>query len=109
ISSLRDNEIAQIEIERARRLFESRWLRRLETAEGQASYLAEWEAQGGWQMGADYYDRFLRAEGRAVAAAAAQFLSDDRCGTVVYRPATAAAVATGAEDFRSRTTGSGPR
>ena len=109
IASLRENEIAQAEIERARRLFESRWLRRLETAEGQASYLAEWEAQGGWQMGADYYDRFLRTEAGAVATAAAQFLGDDLCGTVVYRPATVPAVATDANDFQSRTAGDGHR
>ena len=107
IASLRDNDIAQVEIDRARRLFDSRWLRRLETAEGQANHLAEWEAQGGWQMGGDYYDRFLRTERQSVAAAAAQFLGDDLCGTVVYRPAAGAPVAAGADDFQSRTTGGG--
>ena len=109
IASLRDNEIEQTEIERSRRLFESRWLRRLETADGQASYLAEWEAQGGWRMGADYYDRFLRTEAGAVSAAAAQFLRDDLCGTVIYRPATVDAVAADANEFQSRTTGDGHR
>ena len=42
---------------RAKRLYESRWIRRLEDMEGQANYLAEWQALGDWQRG----DAYLRA------------------------------------------------
>ena len=35
------------------------WLRRLEDMEGQANYLAEWEALGDWRMGERYLERLL--------------------------------------------------
>ncbi|MCR4341700.1 MAG: insulinase family protein [Gemmatimonadaceae bacterium] len=101
VDSLRHGDIARAEIDRARRLFESRWIRRLETMEGQAHYLAEWEAQGGWQLGEDYYARFLGADERDVADAAARFLEDDRCGVMIYRPESAPAVAAGAAELRA--------
>ena len=49
------------ELWRARRLLEARWIRRLETMEGQATHLAEWEALGDWQLGDRYYDRVTTA------------------------------------------------
>src|SRR5262249_11032300 len=45
------------EIERARSVIEARALRRLESMEGQANYLAEWEALGDWQLGGQYLAR----------------------------------------------------
>ena len=48
---VRDGDIGEREIERAKRIYESRWIRRLEDMEGQANYLAEWEALGDWRMG----------------------------------------------------------
>ncbi len=101
MESLRQGEIARAEIDRARRLFESRWIRRLETMEGQAHYLAEWEAQGGWHLGEDYYDRFLSADERDVADAAARFLTEDRCGVMIYRPESSSPVSRGADEFRA--------
>ena len=38
------------ELNRARQLLEARWIRRLETMEGQANHLAEWEALGEWRL-----------------------------------------------------------
>jgi zinc protease len=99
VDSLRRGDIARAEIDRARRLFESRWIRRLETMEGQAHYLAEWEAQGGWQLGEEYYARLLGAEERDVADAAARFLGDDHCGLMIYRPRSSPAVAAGAAEL----------
>lgn len=101
VESLRRGEIAATEIDRARRLFESRWIRRLETVEGQASYLAEWEAQGDWALGGDYYDRFLLADERDVAEAAARFLPEDHCSVMIYRPDSSPAVSAGAAEFRA--------
>ncbi|HUR92166.1 MAG TPA: pitrilysin family protein [Gemmatimonadaceae bacterium] len=108
MESLRAGEIAHFEVERVRRLFESRWLRRLETAEGRATHLAEWEAQGAWELGEDYYDRFLRLDGAAVADAASRFLGPGRRGCVVYRPRTAEPVAAGVAGSLVATPGSEP-
>ena len=41
---------ASAEVERAKRIYESQWVRRLEDMEGQANYLAEWEALGDWRQ-----------------------------------------------------------
>jgi len=101
VESIRQGEIAGAEVERARRLFESRWIRGLETMEGQAHHLAEWEAQGGWQLGDDYYDRLLGVDARGVGDAAARFLTDDGCAVVVYRPDSSPPIAASAEQFRS--------
>ncbi len=54
---LRDAGVGRLELERARRITESRWVRHLEDMEGQANYLAEWEAMGNWELG----ERYLRA------------------------------------------------
>ena len=56
---LREGPIEPAEMERVRRIFEARWIRRLETMEGQANHLVEWEALGGWQLGDEYYERFM--------------------------------------------------
>lgn len=101
VESIRQGEIADAEIERARRLFESRWIRGLETMEGQAHHLAGWEAQGGWQLGDDYYDRILRVDAMGVADAAARFLTDQGCAVLVYRPKASPPVAAGAGQFRA--------
>ncbi|MGK2935082.1 MAG: M16 family metallopeptidase, partial [Gemmatimonadaceae bacterium] len=57
-------------------------------------------AQGGWQLGGEYFERFLRADARDVADAATRFLIDDRCGVMIYRPESSPAVAAGAAEFR---------
>jgi zinc protease len=101
VRALRRGEAAASEVARAHTMFQSRWMRRLETVEGQAHHLAEWEAQGSWELGADYYDSFLRADERDVAAAAERFLGEDRCGAMVYRPETAAPVFDGPAGLRA--------
>lgn len=101
IQSLREDPVAQPEIDRARRLFESRWIRQLETVEGQAHYLAEWEAQGDWTLGDAYYDRIFRADAADVQQAARQFLAPDLAAVMIYRPQSAPAVARDSREFRS--------
>ncbi|CAN5677227.1 pitrilysin family protein [soil metagenome] len=107
VQAVREGDVAPTEIDRARRLFESRWIRRLETVEGQAQYLAEWEAQGGWGLGEDYYERFLGADANDVAAAAARFLTGDECGVLIYRPAASPAVAADGDCSRAAAHGAG--
>ncbi len=82
-----------LELERAKRIQESRWIRRLETMEGQANHLAEWEALGDWRLGDRYLERLLTATTEQVRAAAERYLSPDSAGMVVYRPQAAPVLA----------------
>lgn len=86
LRSLLEEGVGAHEIERARRLFEARWLRRMETMEGQASYLADWEAAGGWQLGERYLGALLSADAAQVTEVVRRYLIPDRAALVVYRP-----------------------
>ncbi|HEY8310148.1 MAG TPA: pitrilysin family protein, partial [Gemmatimonadaceae bacterium] len=78
----------------------SRWARHLETTEGQAAYLAEWESLGGWEKGQQYYDAFMRAGAADVVTVAQRYLREDLAAAVVYRPRVAAPVAEDASAFQ---------
>ena len=101
IAAVRAQAPAPIEIERAQRLYESRWLRRFENMEGQANYLAEWEAIGGWQRGEEYFDRLMSATPVQVRDAAARWLDPQHASMVVYRPRDAAPLAGDADAARA--------
>ena len=68
-----------------RRIFEARWARRLETAEGRANYLAEWEALGGWQLGDDYFRRFMSATADDVQRVTREHLAEEKAAALIYR------------------------
>jgi zinc protease len=93
VAGIREHGIAEGEMARARRIFESRWLRRLESMEGQASYLAEWEALGSWQLGGEYLATLLAATPKAVADATRRWLDPSQASVVAYRPAGGAPLA----------------
>ena len=93
LRSLRDDGVMPQELIRAQRVFESRWLRHLDNMEGQATHLAEWEALGGWQLGDQYYERVVGASAGSIADAVRRYLTAERAGWVVYRPASGAPVA----------------
>jgi zinc protease len=97
---LRVGEIADDELVRVRRIFEARWVRRFETAEGRANYLAEWEALGGWRLGDEYYKRFMSASAEDIQRVARKYLSDERAAALIYRPETAPIVAQDAADMK---------
>jgi len=97
---LRVGEIADDELVRVRRIFEARWVRRFETAEGRANYLAEWEALGGWRLGDEYYKRFMSASADDIQRVARKYLSDERAAALIYRPETAPLVAQDASDMK---------
>jgi zinc protease len=90
-----------------RRIFEARWLRRLETAEGRANHLAEWEALGGWQLGNEYFDRYMSVTAPDLQHVVRQHLDPDKAAALVYRPVSAAAVARDADDLRAKLEQSG--
>ncbi|MGZ3545383.1 MAG: M16 family metallopeptidase [Gemmatimonadaceae bacterium] len=97
---LRVGEIEDDELVRVRRIFEARWVRRFETAEGRANYLAEWEALGGWQLGDEYYKRYMSASADDIQRVARKYLSDERAAVLIYRPETAPIVAQDAVDMK---------
>ena len=109
IDSLRRGEIDPGELARARSLFESGSIRRLETMEGQAHYLAEWEAAGDWRLGEEYHGRVLSVGPGEVAEAASRFLAEDHCGVMIYRPADSPRVAASPAEFRALLRGEGER
>ncbi|MEO8945687.1 MAG: pitrilysin family protein [Gemmatimonadaceae bacterium] len=99
VAALRAGQVSAGEVRRAQQLFMSRWARHLETTEGQAAYLAEWESVGGWQKGQEHYDAFMRADAAAVTYVARRHLAEDSAGAVVYRPNSSAVIAESADAF----------
>jgi zinc protease len=100
VRRLRDGDVGDLELERAKRIAESQWLRRLEDMEGQANYLAEWEAFGDWRLGERYLERMVTATSADVTRAAAQWLEPDRAGVLVYRPSAGPAIAASSSELR---------
>ena len=86
LRALREHGVTEAELLRAQRLYESRWVRRLEDMEGQANYLAEWEALGDWRQGEEYLQRAMSVTAEDVTALARRFLDPDQASVVVYRP-----------------------
>lgn len=100
LAAVRDGDLGGLEVERAKRIYESQWVRRIEDMEGQANYLAEWEALGDWRMGDRYLERLLTLSLDDVVAAAGRYLDPDNAGVVVYRPQSSASVASDADAMR---------
>ena len=95
VGSLQDDELTRV-----RRIFEARWARRLETAEGRANYLAEWEALGGWQLGDEYFKKFMTATADDVQRVTREHLSEEKAAALIYRPESAPLVAQDAGDMK---------
>jgi zinc protease len=100
LADVRANGFSNDELNRARQLLEARFVRRLETMEGQANYLAEWEALGDWQMGERELDRLLTASASEVTDAVRRHLAESSAGVIVYRPSGAQPVARDASAMR---------
>jgi zinc protease len=100
LHQLRVGSIEDSELTRVRRIFEARWARRLETAEGRANYLAEWEAMGAWQLGDEYFKRFMSATSDDVQRVVRKYLSEERAAALIYRPESAPIVAHDAADMK---------
>ena len=95
VGSLEDDELTRV-----RRIFEARWARRLETAEGRANYLAEWEALGGWQLGDEYFKRYMSATAEDVQRVTREHLAEEKAAALVYRPESSPLVAQDAADMK---------
>ena len=97
----RDEGMGDYELTRAKRLYESRWVRRLEDMEGQANYLAEWEALGDWKLGDWYVERLLTTTSEQLLDVANRYLSSEQAGIMVYRPNDGETVAPDSEAMLS--------
>jgi zinc protease len=93
LRALRDGGIDERELERARRIYEARWLRRLESMDGQANYFAEWESQGDVALGERYLEALLSATPEEVTEAFRRWVDLDAAAAVIYRPTSAPPVA----------------
>ena len=101
LRAVRDGDIGELEVERAKRIYESQFVRRLEDMEGQANYLAEWEALGDWRMGDRYLERLLTTTRDDLVAVANRYLDPDNAGVIVYRPTSSAMVAADPDALRA--------
>ncbi len=101
LARVRAGEVTDEEVQRVRTGHEAQWLRRLESAEGRANYLAAWEAVGGWERGAEYFTAMQRTSAADVADVARRVLDPDAAAVVVYRPVGSAVVAPGAVELRA--------
>lgn len=99
---IRSEGVGAIELARARRITESRWLRRLEDMEGQANYLAEWEALGNWELGERYFERMMTTPAERLRDLVNQYLREDQASILTYRPQTAAPIAAATDALRGR-------
>jgi zinc protease len=99
---IRDDGVGAHELERARRITDSRWVRRLEDMEGQANYLAEWEALGNWELGERYFERMLATRADDIRELAQRYLREDQVALLVYRPEKSEVVAASAGAMRAR-------
>lgn len=100
VRQLRETPVEEHELVRVRRIFEARWLRRLETAEGRANHLAEWEALGGWQLANEYFEKYVSVSAADLQHVVRQHLDPDKAAALIYRPASAPAVAGDASAMR---------
>ena len=100
LHQLRVGALEEHELTRVRRIFEARWVRRLETAEGRANYLAEWEALGGWRLGEEYFEQFMSASADDVQRVTRKYLAEEKAAALVYRPESSHVVAQDATDMR---------
>ncbi len=93
LQAARTRGFRRSEVARAQSILEARWLRRLESMDGQATYLASWEAEGGLDLGSRYYDAVLSLEPRDLQAALERHLDPEQVAIISYRPTGAAPLA----------------
>jgi zinc protease len=100
LRAVREGGVTEGELERAKRLYESRWIRRLEDMEGQANYLAEWQALGDWQRGDEYLRAALATTSDDLQRLAQRYLDPEQAGLVLYRPDGTPAIASATDAMR---------
>ncbi len=96
---VREEGVGKDELWRVRRLIEARSTRQLETMEGQANYLAHWEALGDWTLGDRFLERLLTVSAATVTQTAERYLTPQRAAALVYRPSASPPIARDAAEM----------
>jgi zinc protease len=86
IRGVREHGFTADEVERARNILEARMLRRMETAEGQANLIADWQALGDWRLADDYLARALAVTSERLHDVARRYLDPTGLTLLLYRP-----------------------
>ncbi|HEX6309116.1 MAG TPA: pitrilysin family protein [Longimicrobiales bacterium] len=86
VRSVREHGFTEAEADRARNILEARLLRRLETAEGQANIIAEWQALGDWRLADRYLASALAVSADGLHDAARRYLDPELLTLLLYRP-----------------------
>ncbi|HEX7051520.1 MAG TPA: pitrilysin family protein [Longimicrobiales bacterium] len=89
VAVLAAETVSSTELDRARNVLEARMLQRLETVEGQARLLAEWQALGDWRLADGYLARLFAATPDDLRRVARRYLTPERAALLVYRPESA--------------------
>jgi zinc protease len=95
-------EIGTDELDRAQSIVEARMLRSLETMEGQANFIAEWQSAGDWRLGFEYLDRLMSLRATDVASVAARYLASQHAAVLAYRPSSAPPIAASADALHAK-------
>jgi len=101
VRRVREGDITDDELARARQLLDAQWLRRLEGAEGQANFLGSWELAGGWEQGLAYQDALRNTSVARLTEVAQRYLSLDGASLVAYRPRGTEALGASATEVRA--------
>lgn len=94
------HNITYDEVSRAQSIVEARMLRGLETMEGQAHFIAEWQSAGDWRLGLDYLAQVMSLQPAQLIDVAEQYLNPDGAAVLAYRPANAQPIAKDAAEVR---------
>ncbi|MCA9794989.1 MAG: insulinase family protein, partial [Candidatus Eremiobacteraeota bacterium] len=84
LERVRQGDISEHELHKARNMVESSYIFGQETVEGQARKLGYYEMMGDFGLADDYVRRLWQVDLEALRAAAARFLDPAVCSTVVY-------------------------
>lgn len=101
LDALRQDGFRASEVQRAQRILEARWLRRLESMDGQAQYLASWEAEGGLVAASQYYDALMTLDRQTLQRVVNTHLDAGQVSVVSYRPEHAEPLASDAEGMQA--------
>ncbi|HET9986468.1 MAG TPA: pitrilysin family protein [Longimicrobiales bacterium] len=86
VEGVRAAPVTSRELERARNILEARVVRRVETAEGQANLLADWQALGDWRLAERYLERLAATTLEDLHRVAEEYLDLDATTLLLYRP-----------------------